>query len=187
MILTKPQIADLHRGKLTELRYPIDEPPPEEVNGVYAVFTSRGKEPSAWVRIMGFEVWTDPDDQHEEWLLRFAKVPAPDVPRLLMYNGRRPGRTELGYTDIPAYAMRDEPEAVDEKTQKKITKDGWTGFRDRERHRILDRRLLALEERMKLAWGDGQRLRISLSDDMRAIERIVAAMERKTDQSSKAA
>lgn len=113
------------------------------------------------------------------WVITFKL--AGDVPRLLSVDSSK------GYTDKAYLALPEEPEAVDVKVQEKYAKEGWAGFRDRERHRILDRRLLALEDRMRLAWGDGQRLGIDLSSNLQAIDRIVSSMERKTDRSREAA
>lgn len=172
-MLTKAHIALVRAGKATDLRFPpeteIDWEPGHRVRISDAL----------WFMVLSWKF----DQTTDELVYRVRKCAMPDTPRLLMPAGRRPTRTELGYTDFEGFAMHGEPEAVDEATQEQITRDGWAGFNARERHRALDRRLLALEERLKLAWGDAQRLRIDVSSDLRVIERRVEAMESKTDRS----
>jgi hypothetical protein len=187
MILPKSIVRDILDGA-REIRLPADyEHPVEEGAGEQApVRTAAHKDPTCWVLVTDWHF----DDATDEYVIEVRRCAAPDTPRLLVPAGRTPSRTELGYTDLPAFAMRgncDPGEAVDEKAQEQITKEGWAGFNGRERQRLLDRRLLALEDRMRLAWGDGQRLGIDLSGNLQAIERIVGGMERRTSQERDAA
>lgn len=182
MILPKPQVQAILKGA-REARFPANyEHPAEEGKGEVApVRTAAHKEPTCWVIVEGWGF----DDETEEYVIELRRCPAPDVPRMLVPMGR--AGDGLGYTDKAYLAMRDEPECVDAATQKRIAEQGWAGFNEREKQRHIDRRLLALEERLKLAWGDGQRLGIDLSSNLQAIDRIVGSMERKTDQSKEAA
>lgn len=187
MILPKPEVQAILKGA-REIRFPSDyaHPVEEGTDEVAPVRTARGREPVCWVIVEGWGF----DDDTDEYVIELRRCPAPDVPRLLLPAGRSPSRTEIGYTDIPGLAMRgnsDPGEAVDQTTQDKFTKEGWAGYNQRERHRLIDRRMLAIEERLKLAWGDGKRMGLDLSDNLRAIDRIVGSMERKTDQSRPAA
>lgn len=179
MKLTGQQLADLRAGRTVELRHGFDESHPlaeVELRDRFKVSDE------LWLELRGWSA----DDEAEEYVYRLRRCAMPDAPRLLM-PARRPKHSELGYTDKPYLSLRDEPECVDEKAQDNISKEGWAGFNQRQRQRLIDRRMLAIEERLKLAWGDGQRLRIDLSDSLRAVERIVASMERRTDQSKEAA
>lgn len=214
MILPKDQIRAILKGK-REIRFPDDyEHPVEEgPNEVAPVRAAAGREPVCWVVV---KAWTF-DDETGEYVVEVERAPAPDTPRLLTSrtpverpricsicrgqnvncgacNGTgkaqpvgEPTPDDLGYASHPFSAMPLEPEAVDATAQHRITKDGWEGFNMRERQRLLDRRALALEDRMRLAWGDAQRLRLDVSGSLAAIDRIVASMERRTDQTKDAA
>lgn len=177
MILPKAYVHALLKGA-REIRLPADyEHPVEEGTGELApVRTAVHREPTCWVLITDWHF----DDDTDEYVIEVRRCAAPDTPRMLMPKAR--AGDGLGYTSQPYMAMRDEPECVDEGMQKRISTEGWAGFNQRQKQRLLDRRLLALEERLKLAWGDGQRLGIDLSGNLRAIDRIVGSMERKTDQ-----
>jgi hypothetical protein len=207
VILPSDAIGELLDGRRTQLAV-YDEAP---VGSTVAVKTRRNRRPTCLLTVTACE----PDDQG--YILTVKQAPLPDTIRLLgtappprplprcpichgddvlcgACNGtgrshavNDPTDEDLGYTSQHWTALPDEPEGVSRTDQDRIAAEGWTGFRARESLRIAKRRQLALEERLRLAWADGQRLNISLSADLRAIERIVASMERKTDQSSKAA
>jgi hypothetical protein len=179
MKLTGQQLTDLRAGRTVELRHPFDEDHPLTQIEVRQQFRLTDH---IWLELREIGA----DDLTEEYVYRVRRCAAPDAPRLLMPAGR-PKHSELGYTDKAYLSLRDEPEAVDAATQARISGDGWAGFNQRERQRLVDRRMLAIEERLRLAWGDGQRLRIDMSDSLRAVERIVSAMERKTSQDRDAA
>jgi hypothetical protein len=207
VILPSEAIGELLDGTRTELA--VFEHAP--VGSIVAVKTRRNRRPSCLLTVTNCEA-----DEHG-YVLTVKQCPMPDTIRLLgtappgrplprcpicrgddvlcgACNGtgrshavNDPTDEDLGYTSQRWTALPDEPEGVSRADQDRIAAEGWTGFKTRESLRLAQRRRLALEERLRLAWADGQRLNISLSADLRAIERIVASMERKTDQSQKAA
>jgi hypothetical protein len=192
MILPKTIVRAILDGA-REIRLPADYPHPvEEGSGEAApVRTKAHGDPACWVLVTG---WTF-DDDTDEYVIEVQRCAAPDTPRLLHSSHHRPPAWATvddpgQYTDRRAFAMggnSDPGEAVDPATQAQFTKEGWDGFNARARQRLVDRRLLAIEERMRLAWGDGQRLGIDLSENLKQIDRVITSMERKTGQQQDAA
>jgi hypothetical protein len=80
-------------------------------------------EPSVVVAAAELTRRPPPDDEHAEVSTAVETFASGDEPRLL---SKRPGFTD--YTESPAVAMHDEPEAVREAVQAKMSKD----VRDRE-------------------------------------------------------
>jgi hypothetical protein len=117
------------------------------------------------------------DQRHAErpvWAL-FFEVDRAHVPRLLHRQSER------GYTTTPRDAVPDEPEAVDAATQTRITAEARR--RDTMRRGWLDQHLLderaSLEQRLDRARELARQRGIDVRQDVRIIERRIAAIERK--------
>jgi len=116
----------------------------------------------------------------EVWVVAF-ELDRAAAPRLLA------ARSERGYVEHHfdrggrGVALADEPEAIDERTQERLT----AAARERRRaflaDRAAERRLLSLELRLRHARERAARQRIDVSGDLRVIAARVEAIERKLD------
>lgn len=85
-------------------------------------------------------------------------------------------RSEVGYTHVPALALRDEPEAVDEQTQIELTRQA----RRRAAHRLRDdwvRTRLVIASALA-EFKTGASFDRQVADDVRAVERAVERTDR---------
>jgi hypothetical protein len=94
-----------------------------------------------------------------ELTIRLADV---EAPRLL-------GRTG-GYVTDPALALRDEPEAVDVRSQERFTAAATARDDALRRERLKELQRLPLEERVRRLQAARQRQRIDISREMRIIQ-----------------
>jgi hypothetical protein len=110
------------------------------------------------------------------WVVEFC-LPVDPVRLLADRNAR------ADYVDHHARAMADEPEAVDEDTQRRITRDA--GLRDAQQRAVTSAEreaelgLLTLGERLDRAIASMVADRQSASSDVRVVEKRVRALERK--------
>ncbi len=110
------------------------------------------------------------------WVIEF-RLPVDPVRLLADRNAR------AAYVDHHARAMADEPEAVDEETQRRITRDA--GLRDTQlravsaAQREAELGLLTLGERLDRAIASMVADRQSATSDVRVVEKRVRALERK--------
>ncbi len=177
MIVSTIQIrAVLHR-KAREFRWHQEDPnlPDTEGHGdIVPVRTARGKQPVLWVRIVD----SDYDETALEYVYQVERVNAPDTPRLLTPAGRPKG-SELGYTDKPYLSMTDEPEAVDQATQDRLTQAAIGRHAKRRREQSLaarrDRELLDIATRIQNAREAARHNHIDIRDDLRVVHRLQTA------------
>jgi hypothetical protein len=106
------------------------------------------------------------------------------APRLLAARGER------GYVDRRfdrngrRIALAEEPEAVDERTQERLTAEARERRRAFLAERAAERSLLSLELRLRHARERAARQRVDVSGDLRVIAARVAEIERKLDGAS---
>lgn len=173
MIVERSQITHALAAKATEFRFPAEYPhPPEEGVGELApVRAGQGKEPVFWVHVTNWFF----DDDTDEYVVEFRKVPAPDVPRLLM-PAARPKGSELGYTDKAYLSLRDEPECVDVETAERFARDGRErderAARLRSKRAQRDRELLSLEERMVNARRAARMNEVDVHAELRVLRKF---------------
>lgn len=124
MILTAEEIGDVLSGKMTEKRFHIEEPPEWGKDDIVRLKRkgSRGYT-SHYVKITDWDIVTvhGEDGMREEYALWFQRCAGPHESRLLTYAGRPKG-SEKGYTHLPGYAMKGEPEALSEEEQSDISR-----------------------------------------------------------------
>ncbi|HTE62660.1 MAG TPA: hypothetical protein VK631_20045 [Solirubrobacteraceae bacterium] len=119
MILKRHQVAEIVTDTLSELRFPIDDPPAFDRGEIIPVASSLYTEPDCWIKITGW--WPD----GAEWVVTFARAPRPRemARQFLASNGRTKGKPlrephPLG-TDLEivervgeAISLCDEPEML---------------------------------------------------------------------------
>lgn len=101
-----------------------------------------------------------------------------------VWRGRQEKRRLLhrdssrGYTDEPALAMPNEPEAVDEDEQRRITAEAHA--REHEAHELasLEREQRILTERLAGVRADSAERKVDLSKDERVIQRRLQAIDK---------
>lgn len=112
------------------------------------------------------------------WVLRLQVVPSEDVPRLLTPSGM-PAHSELGYTQSPSKAMRDEPEAVDEATQTRFSADAESMSRILRAERQLEERARTLGRRLREQTLHKGRSGVNVSPELDEIEAALKRLEDK--------
>lgn len=101
-------------------------------------------------------------------------------PRLLVPGAKRRGADPVGYTDIPALAMRDEPEALSrDDYERHVLGRAQTAAEQQaaiEAARLeRSRRLLTFEERLSAAMLEAKRRSMDVSSEMYVLGRMRAA------------
>jgi hypothetical protein len=96
----------------------------------------------------------------------------------LLAPAARPAHTELGYTDLPGAAMRDEPEAVTEAEQKRITDHAHAVSLARKGNLQKELNALTLDKRLLLLEAARAQRRIDVTRELRGIAHAVAEAER---------
>ncbi len=111
------------------------------------------------------------DRWEQKWALNPVEVIAfkvsQDVPRLLT-PAAMPKHTELGYTTQASAAMPQEPEAVDEWTQRDLTQQAV----QRAEFRRWERQALQIEDRMKAAHEAARRRKVDVSNEFHALRQM---------------
>lgn len=113
-------------------------------------------------------VWGRPRHRIPVWVVRFV-ADRTHRPRLL--TSRVIAGRQGAYVEVPARAMTDEPEAVDEATQKVLTAQAHE--RDRVRFAMArdERSTLAFEQQLPLLVAEARARHIDVRDEIRAILR----------------
>ena len=93
-----------------------------------------------------------------------------DAPRLLHR------RSQFGYTRSVHEALRDEPEAVDVATQRRLSELAHVREQERRRADWLEARVRLLEV---VGWLQARPLGVELRDELRAIRRVVDRADRR--------
>lgn len=115
------------------------------------------------------------------WAIAFELDHA-EQPRLLASNSAR-GYVERRYDGSGRrIALADEPEAVDEQTQERLSAEAHERRRAFFAERAAERRGLPLELRLRAARDRAARQRVDVSGDLRVIAARIADIERKLDR-----
>jgi len=183
VVLTSAQIGDVLSGRLSEVRFPIDQPPAWAVGEVVRLLRHNEEDPrprrsSVYVRVTDWYAAPAASGEGEEWVVEFRPATAPHETRLLT-PAARPKGSEHGYTNLPGLAMggsTDPGEAVDDATLEQFRRDAEERFR---RHRVRLARARAherskwpLDVRMRKAAAAAKQNGIDVRSELRDLRRM---------------
>jgi hypothetical protein len=181
LVFTSQEIGEILAGKKTEVRLPIDEPPIWEKDDIVPIYRQNEGKPvsktKAFIKVVGFDVVTD-FEEGEQWVLWFQSSPSPHSPRLLTYAAR-PKSSEKGYTHLPGYAMKGEPEALSEAEQAVRSKERREKYGyflaqlTKERKAYL--RTLDFETRIQLATEAAKANNIDIRSNRKTVKKLIAS------------
>lgn len=179
MICTSAEIGDILSGKLSEKRFPIDQPPVWGDGDIVRLQRKnesdrRPKGTSVYVKVTAWDVV---DTQNgEEYALWFHPSPAPHTTRGLTYSARPKG-SEKGYTNVPGYMMKGEPEALTEVEQEELTKfrqSKYYHYRVKLAREAKEaRKSLPIQERIEKAIAAARENNVDVRSNVRTVRRLV--------------
>ncbi len=185
MVFTSSEIGDVLAGRLSEVRFPIDQPPAWAVGETVRLLRRnpderRAKRSSVYVKVVAWYAAPCEEGPGEEWVVKFRPATTPQEVRLLTPAGRPKG-SEIGYTNRLGVAMRgtaDPGEAVDDETLERFRKEALDRF---QRHRIRlararrhERQKWPLDDRIREATAEAKRTGIDIRKDLRDLRRMRA-------------
>jgi hypothetical protein len=181
MILSADQIRAVKTPRNKTIRYGYEDPNlPDLGPGETVPVDTRNGNTLFWVKIEcngscqgrceGLGSYAD--DTAQEIVYEYRRTLPLDSPRLLTPAGRPKG-SELGYTDKPYLSMIDEPEAVDQDTQDRLTLEAIGRDAKRRREQSIaarrERELLPILERIELVKAAAAQNHISVHAEVKAL------------------
>ena len=167
MIVPKQELGPIARGEVDEVHIQQDPPAPGTIQSVQGAV---GKKGTCTVRIL--DHWPHEDGGH---VVRFKLTPKEIPPPYL-----RPGG---GYTDDPAYAMRDEDGSAEWAVPRKWKDPGIEVREDHRRFMLEDqRKRLTVGGQLDLMLAEARQSRMDVRNRVRKIEREIALLEQDLQQ-----